>query len=234
MRILSNRYSYDQRAVLTGLIARHARAPGVASLLDIGAGEGGVAGAIAAMVPRYLAVECDAGRAAALRARGLEVVEATFPCAVPGGPFDLVVSSHSIPEGPPADYPAFVDAAWALLAPRGTLLIATFKGPDIDPIQQLVGDYLGAAPVDDPRYAELLRLLSARGTVATATVSSHVRTDSLADVAIRFESWFRRAGTLADDGMLVPAMAALVDRRFLRNGTYTIATPHSVVTATRT
>lgn len=230
VQILSKSYRYDQKEVLTRLIGGRARS--ARALLDIGAGEGGVAAAIAAMVPRYVAVEEDAGRAASLRAHGLTVHEQRFPCAIPGAPFDLIVSSHSIPEGPVSDYAPFVDAAWSMLAPGGSFLIATFKGPDISPLYRWAAECRDEPLGADPRYAELLRLLSRCGTVALATVVSHVRTDRLDDLLIRFDSWFHHAGAYAE-GRLKPEIARDFNARFRRNGQYEIATPHSVVVATK-
>jgi hypothetical protein len=229
---LSATYRSDQRDILVGLIGRVVDRCRPRALLDIGAGSGGVASAIAAMVPRYVAIEQDAGRATGLRDLGLTVVEACFPCPVTDGPFDMIVASHAIPEGPIGDYAPFVEAAWSLLAPGGTLLISTFKGPAIDPICQLVED-CGRGPIGpDPRYPELVRLLSARGTVTFDTLSSHVRTATIDDIAIRFASWLRLAGGLVED-RLTPAMAAMIEARFRRDDAYVVAIPHDIVTAVK-
>jgi SAM-dependent methyltransferase len=229
-RELSPSFRYDQAAVLTDIIAGCARARGARSLLDIGAGNGTVAIPVSRCVRRYLAVEQCQASAALLRAARLDVVTASFPVAIDER-FDLVVSSHSIPEGGASLYPPFLAAAWDRVMPGGLLLIVTFKGPDDPAIPRLSQEILGRARGTDPRYALMLKILETFGTMTVARRNSHVETTEFADVASFFGGWFWP--TSAPEHRIAAKLRAAVDERFLACGTYRVPTQHFVIATER-
>ena len=225
-RQLSPAFRYDQAAVLADIITGHVRERGARTLLDIGAGSGEVAIPVSRCVRRYVAVEQCPSSAALLHDAGLDVVAATFPVAI-GERFELVVSSHSIPEGGAAKYPPFLAAAWERVMPGGLLLIVTFKGPGDPAIPRLAEELLGRANGTDARYTLMLQILETFGVVTVGTRNSYVETDDFADVAAFFGGWFW--STDEQQRRYLPQLRAAVDRRFLTAGSYRIPTQHFVI-----
>lgn len=223
-------YVYDQGSVLAGTITGFARRIGAASLLDIGAGGGAVACELARSVDTYLAVEQDGARARALSRLGVPVIEGTFPLAVEGR-FGLVVSSHSLPEEGGAAYPPFLEAAWALVAPGGSLLITTFKGIEDSPVMRLAAAVRGRPFRPDSRYALVRDWIARQGRWGEDIVTSHVETDDYGRIEEFFGHWFWRDE--AERRERRAPVRRLVDAEFLRNGRYRMPTPHNVIWATK-
>ncbi len=123
----TTRVRYHQKRTLIENISWYIHDSMASSLLDIGAGRPDTAAALSKEVERYTAVEQDSRRAAELKNAGLEVVQGRFPLQL-GSVYDLVLSSHSLPESSTELYPAFLSAAWDLTSDHGIMLIVTFKG----------------------------------------------------------------------------------------------------------
>lgn len=225
---LSPSFRYDQAAVLSDVIVSRARARGARTLLDIGAGDGSVAIPLSRSVQRYVAVEEEPSRAVALQDAGLDTIVATFPIDLDER-FDMVVSSHSIPEGGVSLYPPFLSAAWDRVAPGGLLLIVTFKGSDDSAIPRLAQELLGCTHATDHRYTAMLRMLETYGNVTVEKRNSHVETADFADVAAFFGSWFWKTSEQQRD--IEPKLRAAMDARFRHDGTYRIPTQHLVIAA---
>jgi cyclopropane fatty-acyl-phospholipid synthase-like methyltransferase len=229
---MSASYSYDQAEVLSQTILRHAKEVDARSLMDIGAGAGAVARVVSRDLARYLAVEQNPTSVAALRKAGVAVLSATFPCEVPGRPFDMVVSSHSIPEGSVEMYEPFLAQAWAAVKPGGLFLVITFKGPVESPIRKMAAEILDRRYGDDLRYAEMLRLLGSYGTVAISVVTSHVRTLNFSDLEARFGGWFWKSQE--QRAIALPRLRDAMDSKFRSSsGEYDLTTPHTVIAVRR-
>ncbi len=110
----------NQKPELCAEIAKRIRGRGATSLLDIGAGAGELAVPLSSLVRRYCAVEHKGIYAALLRARGLHVIESSFPVAI-DSLFDFVLISHVLPRQP-VEYEPFLQSAWSVVAPGGALL----------------------------------------------------------------------------------------------------------------
>src|SRR5665213_298589 len=190
-RVNAVRARWDQAEVLTACILGFVRDRRARSVLDIGAGRGLVA--------------------EALRAAGLDVVQGTFPVALDER-FDLVVSSHSIPEGDVALYEPFLAGAWKLVASGGTLLIVTFKGSTESPIRKLSAELLGVTHGVDDRYTAMLRILREYGDVEITKTCSHVETDDFASFTDLWGSWFWRNDE--QRAAIEPVLRAAADERF--------------------
>jgi cyclopropane fatty-acyl-phospholipid synthase-like methyltransferase len=226
---VTSSFRYDQPAVLADCIIGCVRARGARTLLDIGAGDGAVAVPVSREVDRYLAVEADPSSSEKLRQAGLEVVTATFPVTL-GERFDIVVSSHSIPEGGVESYAPFLAAAWEHVAPNGLLLIITFKGSDDSAIVRLSQELLGRTYRTDHRYLAMLDILRTYGTVEITKCSSHVETDEFSDVAAFFGTWFWK--TDEQEARCKPILRAALDERFRVGDTYRVPTEHLVISTT--
>jgi len=220
------RARWDQAEVLTACILGFVRDRRARSVLDIGAGRGLVAVPVAAAVKRYVAVEKEPSGAEALRAAGLDVVQGTFPVALDER-FDLVVSSHSIPEGDVALYEPFLAGAWKLVASGGTLLIVTFKGSTESPIRKLSAELLGVTHGVDDRYTAMLRILREYGDVEITKTCSHVETDDFASFTDLWGSWFWRNDE--QRAAIEPVLRAAADERFNVGGRYRVPEEHVVV-----
>jgi len=223
---LSSAFQTDYQEVLTETISSFLRARGPRRLLDIGAGPGGVAVALARQVSRYLAVEEDPASCERLRAAGLQVQEATFPTAVPGQ-FDMVVASHSIPNGEVSDYEPFLGTAWNLVAPSGLLLIATFKGAEEQPIAAFSTELFGRRYGLDPRYAEMLRILGHLGEPILSRAISYSVTSEFSDIEALFGSWFWENEDEAKERR--PLLREAFAAKFMASGQYRVPRHHQIV-----
>jgi hypothetical protein len=221
---LSEGLSYNQRAVLAAIVTREILTAGAGSLLDIGAGPPEAAVPLAAQVETYLAVERDPRHALHLRQAGLSVGEATFPVSL-GRSFDLVVSSHSIPEEDVSLYDAFVDAAWEAVRPGGVLLIITFKGPHggLGALRtEVTGRKHGYA-----EYAALMTLLQGRGPIEEELVPSHAKSTDVADLTAFFAGWLFQSDAEARTGRR--KLQDVLKRGYCRDGVYAVPTNHNVI-----
>ena len=114
----------NQKEVLLKEISKYIKKYNVKSLLDIGAGDGVLAKKLNTIVEKYLGIEKNAEWKENLK--GLNITQGEFPCKI-NGEFDMVLSSHSIPEEKSL-YKAFLEQAWSLVKDGGVLVIVTFKG----------------------------------------------------------------------------------------------------------
>jgi SAM-dependent methyltransferase len=172
----------DQAAVFLrevgGYVARHR----VASVLDIGAGNGALAIPLSRRVRRYVAVERDPGYVRRLREHGVEVVAGAFPVPV-DGVHDLVVMSHAL-SYEEENHHDMLRAAWELVAPGGRLLVVVHRGgPDTDWGRLLAGAGMGGFVGPLARSLdELVPTLSAMGPLETRDVVTTVAAGDVRDM----------------------------------------------------
>ncbi len=178
---VSPSYAYNQKETLKKTVLDFVGKHSLRSMLDIGAGFVETAVPYAQAVSRYLAVEQDAEKVEKLRAAGLEVVAGKFPVEI-SERFDLVLSSHSIPEDGVGGYRPYLAAAWELVEPNGWLFIITFKGT-YDARRQidcrLTGD---CSPHDEEKYKEMMRVLEDFGRPTNSKVTSRITSDVAEDI----------------------------------------------------
>ncbi len=223
---LSSSFTYDQAEVLIDLVRDRVRDHRAESLLDIGAGSGAVAIPVSRSVRRYLAIEEHATRASALRNAGLAVIAATFPIPLEDT-FDLVLSSHSIPEGDVSVYEPFLKRAWRSVALHGRLLIVSFKGVVDTPLQRVSTKVTGRVYTQDPRYVYMLNLLRDLGHCTVSSIDSHVRSNELSDIVEFFAPflWKDEAARVAFETAATYELA----QSFSTDTGYLVPTPHLVI-----
>jgi len=215
---------YHQKSTLVDNISRHIREIGAQSLVDIGAGSLEVAAPIASQVSVYRAVEKDTRAAARLRAAGLSVIEASFPAPIEGT-YDLVLSSHSIPEHSLESYSAFLTAAWNLTNPGGGLLIVTFKGSQGD-LANVARELLGRPAPASPELEAVLGFYERTGgLVAIERVNSYVQAPRSDDIAGFLAPWISgREDTLR---RMHDSLVRLLETRYkVRPDLYVFPTEH--------
>jgi hypothetical protein len=223
---LSPSFRYNQSEVLVDLVRGRIRDDGAQSLLDIGAGSSAVAVSLSRSVGHYLAIEEHPTRAKALKDAGIAVIAATFPVALEGV-FDLVLSSHSVPEGDMSLYEPFLKAAWRSVALPGRLVIVTFKGIVDGPIQRVSTKVTGRVYTQDPRYAYMVDLLTHLGRCTISSVDSRVRSDVLSDIVEFFAPlfWDDEAGR----SRFERAATHEISQSFSTDCGYLVRTPHVVI-----
>lgn len=219
---LSDSYSYDQKEVLRGIVLGFIREHGARSLLDIGAGYAETAVSYSEAVERYVAIERNPESADRLAARGLTVVVGAFPVPVDGS-FDLVLSSHSIPEGDAAPYGQFLSAAWKLVNPGGHLLVITFKGA-YDAGRKIKCELAGeCSPHDAALYDEMMRVLRGFGEPEETHVPSFHRSTKLGDL-VEIASFSLGLGEECRE-----SVARIIERDYKTAEGYAVPTEHVVV-----
>jgi hypothetical protein len=202
-------------------------------MLDIGPGYIDVAYPISQSVERYVAVERNPEAAHAIRNAGLVVVDGVFPevaGSLGDAQFDLVVSSHSIPESDWSSYEPFLEAAWAKVAPGGSFVVITFKGDTESPMMRLRGELLKRQPTPDRRYIAMHDWLSRRGRVDVSKETSFVMTASISDLEVFFGPLLWK--TVDEQRARSPRLCEVADR-FLEGGRYRIPTEHLLIATKR-
>lgn len=178
---------YHQKSVLVENIIRYVRRYNTKSLLDIGAGTSATAAAISRSVENYLAVEMDEESAEELKRAGLNVIKGKFPLPV-NQTFDLVLSSHSIPERALEEYTYFLSEAWKMLNPGGIFLIVTFKGcaGSLDEVRRELFDFASQVSAE---YKAVLAFLENRGEVSIEKINSYIQAASAESLADFLSPW---------------------------------------------
>ncbi len=170
-------------------VAKYVHRARIASLLDVGAGHEITAVPLSRTVSRYLAIEHNEQSASELRRLGLKVMTSTFPVPL-NETFDMVLSSHSVPELRLDLYEAFLNGAWNALNPLGTLLIVTFKGCRGD-IAALREEITGEAVCRDPQRETIINILSKWGNVRIERVNSYLQSLDPRDIVFYLRSLLR-------------------------------------------
>ena len=178
---------YHQQPALLHNVVRYLHDLNATSLLDIGAGSPYLAVPLSKQVRRYCAVERHPQRVSELRSAGLDVIEGTFPLPIQGT-YDVVLSSHSVPEGSAEAYPSFLAAAWGCTSGNGLMLIVTFKGSS-GPLAELRRDLLGGDPPRSREFNEIMKYCVTRGATNVRHVNSYVEAATAPDVAEFLLPW---------------------------------------------
>lgn len=181
---VSRSFSYSQAETLVENILRYVREINAKSLLDIGAGRVSVARQLSNSVQRYLAVEYEPERCDKLRQAGLPVVERRFPFPI-SECFDLVLSSHSVPELALKDYPPFLLSAWDLVRPGGIVLIITFKGSEGD-LQCIRTELTGVPRNGSAEFRAIMNTLIPLAPIRIERVNSYARSAIAEDIVSFF------------------------------------------------
>ncbi|WP_141327098.1 bifunctional 2-polyprenyl-6-hydroxyphenol methylase/3-demethylubiquinol 3-O-methyltransferase UbiG [Myxococcus sp. AB025B] len=119
------------RLVEERLSARMSQAP---SLLDVGAGSGKVAQALATRFGSLTLLEPNPEQVAQLRLEKAKVLIEPFERFDSSERFDLVLCSHVLYHVPPSDWPGFIDRLLSFVRPGGHALIimAAGRGPTFE------------------------------------------------------------------------------------------------------
>lgn len=172
---------WNQKEILFKEISRVIKKYNIKSILDVGAGDGVLAIKIADTVSTYTAIEKNTKNIKKLEDMGLKVLRGDFPLVQTQKKFDMVVSSHSIPENLKS-VDAFVKHAWNLVRPGGLLFLATFKGSRGDRFK--LTKMLGENPevLDKKIYKKTLEILRELGQPRVYGKQSKIETDNLSEM----------------------------------------------------
>lgn len=230
---------YYQSETLVRNVLRLISVRNAQSLLDIGAGSPATGCLLARSVRRYLAVEQDSERASALKRAGLDTICGRFPLPIEGQ-FDLVLSSHSIPELSETTllaYPSFIRTAWTHVAPGGALLIITFKGGarELAELAALVFGGTNAAPREtgSREYETTLSLLTEFGSPLVARVYSHIVAETAEELAGFISPWIAGSSRIMGADQIVHLQEAVEARYFVSCGLYVLPTEHLFISVER-
>lgn len=219
----SETYSYNQKIILRETVLDFMSSHHVQSMLDIGAGWTETALFYKNAVKNYVAVEQDEERAGLLKKEGLVVINETFPCTIEDK-FELVLSSHSIPEQVEA-YEAFLQTAWKSTNKQGYLMIITFKGAN-DTLVGLTNELRPDRSLqkEDEKFKEMMRILQSFGDPVVSKVTSCRRTKAPEDMAQSISWAFR-----LDYDQWKDRLIAVLERRFRDEHGYFFPHEHLVL-----
>lgn len=219
----SETYSYNQKTILRETVLNFISHHNIQSMLDIGAGWAETAMCYRNAVENYVAIEQDSERAELLKREGLVVINQSFPCAVEDE-FDLILSSHSVPEEVEA-YEPFLQEAWKNVSEQGYLMIITFKGANDTLVRlskELVPD--SALQEEDENFKEMMRILRHLGNPIISKITSCRRTKTPEDIAQSI-SWSLRL----DYCQWKERLLSLLEHRFKDEAGYFFPHEHLVL-----
>lgn len=215
---------YFQAEAITDFVQRFVHKNHVRSILDIGAGSPNTACKISSTVPRYQAIEGNVDRYFRLIDAGVNALYGTFPLKI-SGQFDLVLSSHSIPEEGMHLYPPFLKAAWANVSCGGTLQIITFKGCGgaVKSLRQT----LTRRSTNESRERDLImEILGCLGSVSVESFDSHCYGSTVEGMASFLGPWIAVNRSAALEANLMEEIKCRLETG---DGRYLIATQHLVI-----
>lgn len=173
--------TWNQKDILLKETLRCIKKYRIKSLFDIGAGNGKSAETLSKHVKLYTAVERNAENVKKLKSLGLKTIKGQFPLVKVSGKFNMVLSSHSIPENDRSITP-FIKKAMSLLKQNGIILFATFKGGRGD-LSKLTEKIEGVEYVHDKKLFEgLISCLLKVGKVKIKKVKSALEADNLMEI----------------------------------------------------
>ncbi|HET8575401.1 MAG TPA: class I SAM-dependent methyltransferase [Candidatus Paceibacterota bacterium] len=200
----------------------------IQSLLDIGAGDGSVALKISEKVSDYLAIEKRPSNVALLKDLGLKVKNATFPFPLQQT-FDLVLSSHSVPEEKSL-YPTFLPAAWKAVKPGGFLIIITFKGGSSETVK-IKNTWLKKPQDlhDEELFTEMMGILKNFGEINIRRFESTFESESLAEttefVSLSFDE--------ENNDKRKQFLKKILQEKYFKDGAYHLPAEHVMVTVAK-
>lgn len=215
--------SYHQKPTLVENIINFIHKFDVKSLLDIGAGSPVTALPISHQVERYLAVEQDPKSFRELRKANLNVIQGKFPVVIENS-FDLVLSSHSIPENSPDSYSLFLTKAWELIKPGGHFLIITFKGSlvGLDEIRQ---ELFNTDLKKCREYEIILDFFRSKDDFHIQKINSYIESKNAVAMADFLAPWLVSA--LQQKNEIMPDLINILNARYkVRSDLYVFPTEH--------
>ncbi|MFH1325644.1 MAG: class I SAM-dependent methyltransferase [archaeon] len=170
----------NEKEILRKEITKIIRKLKIDSVLDVGAGNGGLSQPLSKEVGNYLCIEQRKYFADLLREKGLNVIEAEFPTEI-NEKFDMVLCSHSFPRDK-EKLKIFLDAAWKLVKNNGFLLVITYTGDGEDWNKFL--KKIGQKSFESVyvNYGEKLKLLKKFGKPKIKNLFSEVETRNIRDM----------------------------------------------------
>ena len=215
---------YHQKVVLVENISRYVRDIEADSLLDIGAGSLETALPLSSKVLRYDAIEQDPINAARLKNAGLNVIQGTFPFSV-NGTYDLVLSSHSVPENSIESYLPFLSSAWDLTSPKGMMLVVTFKG-SVGDFATIRHELLGRSP---QRCEELETIVdfyeNSGGVMEIERINSFVEAARSEDIVSFLAPWLSADQNMRES-IHLPFVRIIETRYKIRQDLFAFPTQH--------
>lgn len=212
----------DEKKIILGKLTKLVLELSPRSILDIGAGSGGIAIPLSKRVPIYVAVEQRADFTAKLIRAGIETINLQFPCHI-GERFSMVLLCHSLPvrSEEKDKWKLLVTKAWERVERGGFLSIVTFDDEDSDWSELLKCCSLGALSPKTQKLASLRAYLYGLGIVQEDRFCTFVRSTELRDVlqALAFV-WSDGKEELFHEFMGNKAVAQYVRNRFRTDGSY--------------
>jgi SAM-dependent methyltransferase len=226
--------STDEKEVLAAELGQQIRRHGSRSLLDIGAGSGQLGGLLARLVEDYLAVEVRESYASQLRARGLRVQIARWPCPLDQR-FDAVLMSHVLTFED--DLRVMIEPAVEALSPDGVLLLVLHdvNGSDWGQLLEML-EIPHLAETELPRRTTNFLRDEIGMKISVNYVTSFARTEYVSDMvdALRFVVAAGSKERLAPFDTKPTAIVRLLESRYQKsNGSFEFPFRHLVVTAGR-
>ena len=212
---------WNQKEVLFSGISEYVNKYGVKSVLDIGAGDGNLALKISNIINDYTAIENDNRKIENLRKLRLKVIKGNFPAVKIAKKYDLVLSSHSVPENI-EEIEQFLKEACRLVKSGGLLLIITFKGGkgDVFKLKEKLKRTVEIA--DKEHFEKISNTLRKLGKIKIKKKISTIKSDKLRDIIkiVRFSLGNSK------NQELKKKIISLMKKHFKTNGKYLFKFEH--------
>ncbi|HSX24877.1 MAG TPA: class I SAM-dependent methyltransferase [Candidatus Andersenbacteria bacterium] len=199
----------NEKPVFIKEISGIIRARWVASMLDIGAGNGELSVPLSKFVREYMAVEHNPSHIIALEKAGLTVIPEKFPCRIPGE-FDFVLASHVL-SYQAENQSEFLALAFEKVKARGALLVITFRSHEQNEWTNLIERL--DMPVHEQYSSGFAALVNIVRDITDDYVIRKVRTEVRTDT---FDDMAQALAFVASDGVTDAANTFLERREKLK------------------
>ncbi|MBO7936731.1 hypothetical protein [Streptomyces sp. CAI-85] len=224
----------DEKEVVAGVLGPLL---GPGSILDVGAGCGDIPEILGLRTRDYTAIECHVQCVEVLRAKSLNVIEATFPCNLTRR-YDNILLCYCL-YGGRFQCEAILDAAWGALEEGGRIIVVTFRDhlDDYNRLLHRIGHTLRGH--GDRYFAMILRKLESLAPVTRDVAHSSLYGRDLGELAdvLSFMATNSNAGTVQRRGEIRETI--LAERPYLdglyrtESGAYRFPIVHHVLVITK-
>lgn len=195
------------------------------SLLDIGAGGLRTAVPLSEAFRPYVAIEQDSERADDLQRAGLAAIARPFPTPI-NELFDVVLSSHSLPNGDGEQVIEFARRAWDCVASCGVLCLITFRSTHAG-LNWLKHELLNAQATVDPAFESLMEEMSLWGDLSIERIHSWINASTAIEVVHFLSGWLASGGRLTEE--YEQRFERIVQMRFFANGNFVFPIVHDFI-----
>lgn len=225
----------DEKRILLEEIVQDIRDVKAQSLLDIGSGDGTLSFPLPEKVERYLAIDKNPEYADRFKARGLKIITGSFPLPFEDT-FDFVLASYSLTYCyDESAYQSFIEEAWNVLNPGGSLLVITLKREDSYWSRFTEMAKVGGTDPSHIPFSQVVEFMRTLGEARYRDVVTYLRTSSEDDLFDVLNFMIAAGDPQREKKVLDQStnIRSLLTPHYLEDGIYKFPIEHSLASVSK-